>query len=121
MFILWKMKSKRWTSLSELQSHEESRGPGSEAYEEVVNICRHLSPLMNDHSDDKDILMKICGLIDVNALETNPPEGSVAIYENACLMEHSCQANTRHSFSIDAKGRPRITVRATTLIKKYDV
>lgn len=61
----------------------------------------------------------ICGLIDVNALETAPPEGSVAIYENASLLEHSCIANTRYSFRVDVRGRPRITVYAVTSIKKY--
>ncbi|KZC11057.1 Protein msta, isoform B [Dufourea novaeangliae] len=80
MLILWWKKSKHWTALEKLQSHEESR--------------------------------------DVNALETMPPEGSVAIYETACLLEHSCLANTRHTFKIDEKGRPRITVKALCFIKR---
>lgn len=119
MLILWRTKSKRWTSLVNLQSHEDSRGPGTEAHNEVMSIIQHLRPLLAMASDCEDVLPKICGLIDVNALETMPPEGSVAIYENASLLEHSCMANTRHSFHIDDKGRPRITVYAVTLIKKY--
>ncbi|EZA57559.1 Protein msta, isoform B [Ooceraea biroi] len=83
MLILWRTKSKRWTSLANLQSHEDSRRPGTEAHDETV-----------------------------------PPEGSVAIYETASLLEHSCMANTRHSFHVDDKGRPRITVYAVTSIKK---
>lgn len=119
MLILWRAKSKRWTSLANLQSHEDARGSGTEAHDEVTSVCQHLGPLLAMASDCKDILPKICGLIDVNALETAPPEGSVAIYENASLLEHSCMANTRHSFRVDDRGRPRITVYAVALIKKY--
>ncbi|KYN08068.1 Protein msta, isoform B [Cyphomyrmex costatus] len=81
LLILWRMKSRRWTSLANLQNHVESRGPGTEAHDEVL-------------------------------------KGSVAIYEHASLLEHSCIANTRHSFRIDDKGRPRITIYAVTSIKK---
>lgn len=118
MLILWHTKSKRWTSLANLQSHEDSRGPGTDAHDEVTNISQHLGPLLTMASECRDVLPKICGLIDVNALETVPPEGSMAIYENASLLEHSCMANTRHSFRIDDRGRPRITVYAVTSIKK---
>ncbi|XP_024886938.1 protein msta-like [Temnothorax curvispinosus] len=118
ILILWRMKSRRWTSLAKLQNHVESRGPGTEAHDEVLSVSQHLGPLLSMASDCKDILPMICGLIDVNALETAPPEGSVAIYENASLLEHCCIANTRHSFRVDDKGRPRITVYAVTSIKK---
>lgn len=119
ILILWRMKSRRWTSLAELQSHVESRGPSTEAHDEVSSVSQHLGPLLSMAADCKNVLPMICGLIDVNALETAPPEGSVAIYENASLLEHSCIANTRHSFRVDDKGRPRITVYAVTSIKKY--
>lgn len=119
MLILWRTKSKRWTSLANLQSHEDARGPGTDAHDEVTSVRQHLGPLLAMACDREDILPKICGLIDVNALETAPPEGSVAIYENASLLEHSCVANTRHGFRVDDKGRPRITVYAITSIKKY--
>ncbi|XP_011636202.1 protein msta-like [Pogonomyrmex barbatus] len=118
MLVLWRTKSRRWTTLANLQSHEESRGPGTEAHDEVLSIIQRLGPLLSMASDCKDILPKICGLIDVNALETAPPDGSVAIYENASLLEHSCLANTRHSFRVDDKGRPRITVYAVTSVKR---
>ncbi|KOC62816.1 Protein msta, isoform B [Habropoda laboriosa] len=52
--------------------------------------------------------------------ETAPPYGGAAIYEIACLLEHSCLPNTRHSFTIDDKGRPRITVTAVCFIPKGD-
>ncbi|NP_001229486.1 uncharacterized protein LOC724300 isoform X1 [Apis mellifera] len=119
MLILWCKKSKYWNSIQKLQSHEDSRGPGTSVYEETMNIYYHIQRLLPDNSSTKDIVSKICGLIDINALETVPPEGCVAIYETACLLEHSCLANTRHSFTID-KGRPRITVKALCSIQKGD-
>ncbi|XP_076651495.1 SET and MYND domain containing, arthropod-specific, member 5 [Halictus rubicundus] len=118
MCILWMKKSKQWTALEKLQSHEDSRGEGTTAYEEVMNVSHHIRRLLSEKPECKDVIGKICGLIDVNALETIPPEGSVAIYETACLLEHSCLANTRHSFKIDDKGRPRIMVKALCFIKK---
>ncbi|CAL7933797.1 unnamed protein product [Xylocopa violacea] len=120
MLILWRKKSKHWKAIEKLQSHEDSRGPGTNAYEEVMDISQHIQRLLPGDPSDKQIIGKICGLIDVNALETIPPEGCVAIYETACLLEHSCLANTRHSFIIDDKGRPRITVKAVCHIQKGD-
>lgn len=102
-----------------LQSHEESRGLGTEAYEETKSLAQYLAPFLSADPSAVDVLPKISGLIDVNALETNPPEGSVGIYENTCLLEHQCIANTRFKFSIDEMGRPRIFVKAVTFIKKY--
>ncbi|CAD1474990.1 unnamed protein product, partial [Heterotrigona itama] len=120
MLILWRIKSKYWRSIEKLQSHQDSRGQGTSAYEETINIYRHVKRFLPDDLSSKDIVHKICGLIDVNALETLPPEGCIAIYETACLLEHSCLANTRHNFKIDDKGRPRIIVKAVCSIRKGD-
>nr|XP_003702367.1 PREDICTED: protein msta, isoform B isoform X1 [Megachile rotundata]XP_012138444.1 PREDICTED: protein msta, isoform B isoform X1 [Megachile rotundata]XP_012138445.1 PREDICTED: protein msta, isoform B isoform X1 [Megachile rotundata] len=118
MLLLWRKKSKQWMALEKLQSHDDSRGPGTQAYEEAMNMCEHIQRFLPAIGAGKEIVAKICGLIDVNALETAPPRGCVAIYNTACLLEHSCVANTRHSFSIDDKGRPKITVKALCSIKK---
>ncbi|CAK9805253.1 SET domain-containing protein SmydA-8, isoform A [Anthophora quadrimaculata] len=120
MLLLWRKNTKQWKCLEKLKSHEESRGPGTNAYDEVMDICQHIERLLVNDPASKDIVKKICGLVDVNALETAPPDGCVAIYETACLLEHSCLPNTRHSFEIDDKGRPRITVKAICPIKKGD-
>lgn len=119
ILILRRKHPKRWALLAALQSHEESRGPGTEAHEETELVARHIDAVLAMDPSFRELLPKICGIIDVNALETNPPEGCVALYETACLLEHNCVANTRHSFSIDAQGRPKITVTAVTSIKKY--
>ncbi|XP_034188747.2 SET and MYND domain containing, arthropod-specific, member 5 [Osmia lignaria lignaria] len=118
MLLLSRKKSKQWAALEKLQSHEDSRGPGTEAYEEAMSISQHIERFLSGIKTDKDMVGKICGLIDVNALETAPPKGCVAIYNTACLLEHSCVANTRHSFVIDDKGRPRIIIKALCFIKK---
>ncbi|XP_046822399.1 SET domain-containing protein SmydA-8-like [Vespa crabro] len=118
MLILWKTNSKRWKLLEKLQSHEDSRGPGTDAYEEVEEITNHLRALIAVDPSCAKILPKICGLIDVNGLETLPPEGSVAIYRTTCLLEHRCLPNTRHFFALDENGRPIVNVLAVTSIKK---
>ena len=119
LLILRRKNPKKWKAVIKLQSHEEARGPGTEAYEETKIVAQQLAPILSADPSATEILPKICGLIDVNALETNPPEGSVGIYENTCLLEHQCIANTRFNFSIDENGRPRIFVKAVTFIKKY--
>ncbi|CAD6236824.1 GSCOCG00008250001-RA-CDS [Cotesia congregata] len=96
MILVHKRSHSRWQTLISLQSHEDDRGPGTEAFEETEAVIQQLEPVIG----------------------TNPPEGSVAIYQHACLMEHSCLANTRHNFTVDNKGRPRIIVIAATSIKK---
>ncbi|XP_034941953.1 SET domain-containing protein SmydA-8-like [Chelonus insularis] len=118
MILLKKRYPSRWEALSSLESHEDKRGPGTETYEETQDIIQQLQPILEAFSMSPDVLNKICGLIDVNALETNPPEGSAAIYQNACLLEHSCLANTRHNFVLDNKSRPKIIIRAARPIKK---
>ncbi|XP_033207857.1 SET domain-containing protein SmydA-8-like [Belonocnema kinseyi] len=118
MLILRRKNPRKWKVVTKLQSHEEARRPGTEAYAEIKNVTQHLAPILSADQGAAEILPKICGIIDVNALETNPPEGSVGIYENSCLLEHQCIANTRFSFSIDENGRPRIFVKAITFIKK---
>ncbi|XP_015114975.1 SET domain-containing protein SmydA-8 [Diachasma alloeum] len=118
MVILKKRSPKRWEALSALQSHEESRGPGTEAHEEAEAVFQQLEPILQAFSMGRDVISKVCGLIDVNGLETNPPEGSVGIYQTACLLEHQCLANTRHGFILDSKGRPKIVVKALKPIKK---
>ncbi|OXU18589.1 hypothetical protein TSAR_001821 [Trichomalopsis sarcophagae] len=119
VLILRRKNPKKWRVLSKLQSHEESRGPGTEAHEEMEAVKQYLGSLLSLDQGSAEALPKVCGLIDVNALESNPPEGSAAIYETACLLEHRCVANTRYSFELDEQARPRINVYAVTDIKKY--
>ncbi|XP_014208289.1 protein msta-like [Copidosoma floridanum] len=116
--ILQRRNPKRWKTLTKLESHEEKRGPGTDAYEEMRLVAEYFGPMLALDAGASEVLAKVCGLVDVNALETNPPEGSAAIYEVACLLEHRCIANTRHTFVVDEHGRPRIKVIAVKPIKK---
>lgn len=116
-----KKNPKKWNFLSSLESHENLRGNGTIGYEEDEIISQNLKPILQIFGIDRNLLTKICGLIDVNGLEINSFDGTVGIYQTACLMEHQCLSNTRHSFIIDEKGRPKIIVKAARTIKKYSL
>lgn len=119
ILILRRRNPKKWAILDAMEVHEDKRGPGTEAYKEVLNISESLTALMSLDESYKEVLHKICGLIDVNALETDPPEGCSALYETACILENQCVSNTKYSYTLDSKERPRITFTAVTPIKKY--
>lgn len=66
------------------------------------------------------MLHRICGVMEVNALniglgDKNNNEVS-ALFENACILEHSCQPNCYYTF--DTTKRFKITMRAGRSIKK---
>lgn len=67
----------------------------------------------------REVIHKVCGIIDVNALEINQDAEVSAIYPTAYLMEHSCLPNTAHIFD-GAAGSYKITIRAALPIKKGD-
>ncbi|KAK6626661.1 hypothetical protein RUM44_009137 [Polyplax serrata] len=115
--LLQRRNPKGWKVLLEMESHRRKRGPNTEAYkqadEKVVkfleeNFFKLLTKAENDSKADTkllperspEILQKICGIIDVNALEIQLTKGTTlnALYPAASLMEHSCLPNTRHSF-----------------------
>lgn len=71
----------------------------------------------------KELLHRICGIIDTNALEIRLPEGAElqALYANTCILEHSCLPNTKHTFnqsSADKNDLYRITVKVVIPIMK---
>lgn len=70
-----------------------------------------------------ELLHRMCGIIDTNALEVRLFEGSelLALYTNTCIMEHSCIPNTKHTFAQSVKDRNelfRITVKVVVPIEK---
>lgn len=56
------------------------------------------------------LLHRICGIIDTNALAIRLTEGSelFALYANTCLMEHSCVPSTKHIFNLSDKDENNI-------------
>lgn len=69
---------------------------------------------------DKKLLHRICGIMEVNALNIglcndNNSEVS-ALFEHACILEHSCLPNCYYTF--DTVNKFKITMRAGRPIKK---
>jgi len=107
---------KKWEELMKLESHEKER-KDSIFYEDADN--RIVSYLMDNFLNlvkifetksgtsilakcDKEILHKICGIIEVNAMMIRLPTGQEVsgIYPTACLLEHSCLPNCTYNFSM---------------------
>lgn len=69
---------------------------------------------------DRKTLHRICGILEVNALniglEFGNSEEVSALFENACIMEHSCLPNCFYTF--DTKKHFKIRMRAGRLIRK---
>lgn len=67
---------------------------------------------------DAELLHKICGIIETNALIIPLPNGMEvsAIYPTFSLLEHSCVSNCSYSFKLNDGFR--ISVKAATNIKK---
>lgn len=70
---------------------------------------------------DRQMLHRICGILEVNALnvglggDDDDRHEISALYENACILEHSCTPNCYYTF--DAKRQGKITMRAGRLIR----
>ncbi|CAH0588907.1 unnamed protein product [Chrysodeixis includens] len=131
--MLQKTDPEGWNKLMEMQSHIECRMPGTEAYEEANEfIVKYLINNFFSKLDKKsnklqevtpELLHRICGIIDTNALEIRLPQGTelFALYVNTCIMEHSCIPNTKHTFTVTSKDRTelyRITAKAVVPILK---
>ncbi|EAT46912.1 AAEL001936-PA [Aedes aegypti] len=91
----------KWQALIKLESHEEQRR-GSEQWrndrEGVAKLIPRFFKCENKWSEDE--ILKIVGILQVNGHEvplTEPP--SVAIYNNASMLEHSCRPNLSKSFT----------------------
>lgn len=125
---------KKWNQLLAMESHMDKRGKDTDIYKEVegrVAEYLHESFLVPMKALEgqtkhtilpdvcKDTIHRICGIIDVNALEINHDSELSALYPTAYLMEHSCISNTALSFGLISDGF-KIIVRAATHIKKGD-
>ncbi|XP_047032333.1 SET domain-containing protein SmydA-8-like [Helicoverpa zea] len=146
--LLQKSDPEGFAKLLDLQSHMECRAPGSEAYEYVLKnlhkqnsseadefIVEYLINNFINKMDEKlkksydinsELLHRICGIIDTNALEIRLPQGTElsALYAITCKMEHSCVPNTKHtSFAFAPKDKNdlyEITIKAVVPILKNE-
>lgn len=68
---------------------------------------------------DKEMVHRICGIMEVNGLNIGLGVGNndevSALFENACILEHSCVPNCYYTF--DIKKQFKITLRSGRLIK----
>ncbi|XP_045477344.1 SET domain-containing protein SmydA-8-like [Harmonia axyridis] len=132
--LLQKRHPKKYAQLMDMEGHLERRGRGTDAYDDVQNRifnylddnffrplkCMEMKTGKNILPDTaKETIHKICGIIDVNALEINQDAEISALYPTAYLMEHNCVPNTYHSFQNVSDGY-KITIRAALPIKKGD-
>ncbi|XP_068618077.1 SET domain-containing protein SmydA-8 [Battus philenor] len=133
--LLQKTEPEKWKCIMQMQSHMECRTPGSEAYDEanefiveylLENFIKKLDKSVKDKylpEVSKDLIHKICGIIDTNALEIRLPDGSElqALYANTCILEHSCIPNTKHTFNHSTEDKSdlyRITVKVVVPVMK---
>lgn len=135
ILALQRRNPRKWEQIMEMEAHLKHRGPGTDTYREVrdrvvsflqENFLKKLSKTENEGEAlladiSENTLHKICGVLDVNALEIRLPLGSevVALYPTVYLMEHNCIPNTRHSFvTCPGEKQYRVTVTATRHISK---
>lgn len=54
-----------------------------------------------------ELLHRMCGIIDTNALEIRLPESAelFALYAKTYLVEHSCLPNTKHTFNLSSRDK----------------
>ncbi|XP_045774597.1 SET domain-containing protein SmydA-8 [Maniola jurtina] len=133
--LLQNTNPEKWRQLLELQSHMEYRIPGSDLYDEADEfIVEYLINSFISKLEDsikkkyfkeisKELLHRMCGIIDTNALEIRLPGGSElnALYATTCLLEHSCIPNTKHVFGLFTKDKSelyRITLKVVVPIMK---
>ncbi|KAJ8923004.1 hypothetical protein NQ315_001552 [Exocentrus adspersus] len=124
--LLQNRHPKKFAQLMEMESHMELREERTELYKDVDErvvgylLDNFIAPLkilegksgkqvLEDTS--RETLHKICGIIDVNALEINQDAEVSALYPTTYLLEHSCVPNTTHIFE-NAPGGYKITVKA---------
>lgn len=134
LLLQWRYPE-RWDIIMKLESHDKQRiGTRyfNEADERIVSYLdsHYLQPLAEVEREmkqtivaerDRQLLHRICGILEVNALNIGLGRDSddrheiSALYENACILEHSCVPNCYYTF--DAKRPGRITMRAGRMIR----
>lgn len=100
----------------------------SEANEFIVeylinNFFKKLNLKKKNLEVSADIIHKICGIIDTNALEIRHSDGAelLALYTNTCIVEHSCIPNTKHTFKLSPANKDdlfQITVKVVVSVPK---
>ncbi|KAG5877975.1 hypothetical protein JTB14_032236 [Gonioctena quinquepunctata] len=126
--LLQNRHPKKYSQIMEMEPHLDNRGEGTAIYKDIedrvvdylhdnffapMKILEGKSGKQVLQDISKNTIHRICGLIDVNALEINQNAEVTALYPTAYLMEHSCLPNTTYNFDDDYK----ITIKAALPIR----
>uniref|UniRef100_A0A6P7GLW2 SET domain-containing protein SmydA-8-like n=1 Tax=Diabrotica virgifera virgifera TaxID=50390 RepID=A0A6P7GLW2_DIAVI len=112
--LLQNKHPKKFAQLMEMEGHLKKRGADvtSQVQERIVDYLHsnffHPMTILEGRSGRKvledlspETIQKLCGVIDVNALEINQNAEVSALYPTIYLLEHSCLPNTTHNFDND--------------------
>ncbi|XP_050308455.1 SET domain-containing protein SmydA-8-like isoform X2 [Anthonomus grandis grandis] len=125
--LLQNRHPKKFQQILDMESHMDRRGKNTDTYKVADYLLDNFfapmrilegksgKQVLKDIS--KETIHKICGVIDVNALEINQDAEITALYPTAYLMEHNCLSNTVHQFENSDKGYT-ITIKAALPINK---
>ncbi|XP_057376965.1 SET domain-containing protein SmydA-8-like [Daphnia carinata] len=110
----------RWEELLQLESHvQERRQGGLEDVDRATSVRLIRDTLGLDVPEE--LILQLCGILMVNSFEqppmkANSPQGLVAVYSTASLLEHDCVANAIKTFT----NKGDIVIRAAVSISKGD-
>ncbi|XP_071446531.1 SET domain-containing protein SmydA-8-like [Hetaerina americana] len=91
-FLLQWTNPQQWPAIMALEGHLEERR-GTSIWRSVdEGIVRVLCQLGLISAEDREVLQKICAVLDVNSFEVRGPEGEPlrALYPTAALLAHDC-------------------------------
>lgn len=95
-----------WLNFTSLQSHVDMREE-TELGERADNVAKFILQRFGDLGVNRDMILQICGILDVNSFEVPHPSencsGTVqAVYADAgCLAEHNCVPTAHRNFTKD--------------------
>ncbi|XP_018013573.1 SET domain-containing protein SmydA-8-like isoform X2 [Hyalella azteca] len=107
--------AKRWQTLMAMESHIEERKQSKATDLDKSNVIDFIRGYLKYNDFNYEDLYRICGILEVNGFEI-PGPNLVGLYGKACLLEHSCVANSTRTFDAEMN----VIVRAAVAIKKGD-
>ncbi|XP_026473778.1 SET domain-containing protein SmydA-8 [Ctenocephalides felis] len=115
-------QSDRWANeVAEMEAHAEERKQSPSWHVDKVNVAGFLrGPCKLTNRFSEDLIMHVCGILEVNAFEARTVMGySVrCLYPKLAILSHSCTPNTTHA--ILPSQDYRVYVRTTTKVNKDD-
>lgn len=117
----------KWKEFLLLEAHLDDRKNTWIWRSHEINVVSVLKELGIEEANEKDLLQKICGILDVNSFEVrspefrevaaNPNEFLRGVYLQAALMTHDCVGNTHLAVDDEFK----LYIHASRGIKKGEM